>query len=38
MHPTGILPVACSGIGTIAAVVALAAILFRPKINIHNLL
>ena len=27
-----------SGIGTIAAVATLAATLFRPKINIHNLL
>ena len=28
----------CSGVGTVAAVAALAATLFRPKINIHNLL
>ena len=27
-----------SGVGTVAAVAALAATLFRPKINIHNLL
>ena len=28
----------CSSVGTVAAVAALAATLFRPKINIHNLL
>ena len=28
----------CSGVGTVAAVAALAARLFRLKINIHNLL
>ena len=27
-----------SGVGTVAAVAALAATLFRPQINIHNLL
>ena len=27
----------CSGVGTVAAVAALAATLFRPQINIHNL-
>ena len=27
-----------SGVGTVAAVAALAATLFRPKMNIHNLL
>ena len=26
-----------SGVGAVAAVMALAATLFRPKINIHNL-
>ena len=30
--------VQCGGVGTVAAVVALAATLFRPKINIQNLL
>ena len=30
--------VLCSGVGTVAAVAALAATLFRPQINIHNLL
>ena len=28
----------CSGVGTVAAIAALVATLFRPKINIHNLL
>ena len=32
------LAIVCSGVGTVAAVAALAATLFRPKINIHNLL
>ena len=38
--PLGVLPYIClySGVGTVAAVAALATTLFRPKSNIHNLL